>query len=122
MKYLGCLAVGALLLAHPATAGEKLTVRVTPTVSFAPANLVVRTIITQDAGNRAIAVVAESVDFYRSSEMELDGDKAPRTSVFEFRSLPSGTYQVSAVLIGPSGEQRALARAEVDVMAAGGDR
>ena|SRR5690349_6356646 len=122
MKFLGILAVGALLLAHPAAAGEKLAVRVTPIVAFAPANLVVRTIITQDASNRAIAVVAESPDFYRSSEMELDGDKAPRTSVFEFKSLPSGTYQVSAVLIGSGGEPRALARAQVDVMAAGGDR
>jgi len=122
MKLLGFLAFGALLLAYPASAADKLTVRVSPTVAFAPANLIVRAVVTQDAGNRAIAIIAESQDFYRRSEMELDGDKAPRTSVFEFRSLPSGSYQVSAVLIGQSGEQRALARAQVDVMSASGER
>jgi len=119
MKWLGVAAAAALLLTVPASASEKLSMRVSPSVAFAPSNLVVRAIVSQDAANRAIAVIAESADFYRSSEMQLDGDKAPRTSVFEFRSLPSGSYQVSAVLIGPKGEQRALARAQVDVMTAG---
>jgi len=71
-----------------------MTVRVTPAVAFAPANLIVRTHIEADADNRAITIVAESNDFYRSSEVQLDGDRAPRTSTFEFRSLPSGTYQI----------------------------
>ena len=84
----------------PASAGERITIKVSPAVAFAPANLVVRTTIEADARNRAIAIVAESSDFYRASEVELDGDKAPRTTTFEFQSLPSGTYQVTATLIG----------------------
>ena len=77
-----------------------MTVKVSPAVAFAPANLIVRTMIEADADNRAIAIVAESADFYRSSEIQLDGDRAARTNTFEFRSLPSGTYQVKAMLIG----------------------
>ncbi len=107
-----------LLLALPAGAGDKLSMKVSPSVAFAPANLVVRAFVLQDADNRAIEVIAESEDFYRSSEIQLDGDKAPRTNVFEFRSLPTGTYQVSAVLIGSQG-QRALVRSQVNVMASG---
>src|SRR5262249_20185377 len=79
-------------------AKEKLTLRVSPAVAFAPANLVVRTTIEADPDNRAVQIRAESDDFYRSSEMQLNGDSAPRTTMFEFRSLPPGTYEVTAAL------------------------
>ena len=75
-----------------------------------------------DADNRAVAIVAESDDFYRSSEIQLDGDHAPRTSTFEFRSLPSGTYQVKAMLTGAGSEPRAALRQQVRVIANGTGR
>jgi hypothetical protein len=100
-------------------AGEQLTMKVSPSVSFAPANLIVRAIILQDANNRAVEVVAESPDFYRSSELQLDGENAPRTSTFEFRSLPPGTYEVKATLIGADGQARAQVRQQVNVIANG---
>lgn len=121
MKSRSVLLTAALLLAAlPAgAAGDKLTIKVSPALSFAPTNLIVRAYVTKDADNRAIEVVAESPDFYRSSEEELEGDKAPHTNVFEFKSLPSGTYEVTAVLIGTHG-RRAEVRSEVNVLAAGG--
>lgn len=73
------------------------------------------------AGNRAIAIVAESDDFYRSSEIQLDGDHAPRTSTFEFRSLSSGTCQVKATLTGTGGEPRATLRQQVSVIGNGAE-
>jgi hypothetical protein len=99
-----------------------MILKVTPAVAFAPANLVVRAIVESDADNRAIAVVAESEDFYRSSEIQLDGDHAPRTSTFEFRSLPPGNYSVQAMLIGRSSEPRLTLRQQVNVMASGAGR
>ena len=67
--------------------------------------------------------LAESVDFYRSSEIQLEGDKAPRTNMFEFRSLPPGTYEVHAHLIGADGQQRAAVRQQINIIASGtGDR
>jgi hypothetical protein len=104
----------------PADAGGRLTIKVSPAVAFAPANLIVRTMIEADTDNRAIAIVAESSDFYRSSEIQLDGDHAPRTNVFEFHSLPRGTYQVKAILIGRDDEPRAMIRQQVNVLAAAG--
>ena len=70
----GLALVGILLVAatSPTGAGERMILKVTPAVAFAPANLVVRAIVESDADNRAIAVVAESEDFYRSSEIQLD--------------------------------------------------
>jgi hypothetical protein len=102
--------------AAPMRASDRLALRVSPTVSFAPANLVVRTTILANEENRSIEVVAESEDFYRSSEMPLEGDRAPRTTSFEFRSLPTGSYQVRAILKGVSGRELASIVTQVNVV------
>ena len=104
--------------ALPVGAGERLTVKVSPAVCFAPANLIVRTMIEADADNRSVEIVAESSDFYRSSTIQLDGDKAPRTTTFEFRSLPPGSYDVTAHLYGSTGE-RAQVHHQLNVIANG---
>ncbi len=104
-------------------AGERITLKVSPAVAFAPANLVVRATILADPDNRAVEIVAESDDFYRSSEIQLEGERAPRTNMFEFRSLPPGVYEVRANLLGADGQARAVIRQSVNVLASGaGDR
>ncbi len=118
--FLGILMASATL---PLDAGERITMKVSPAVAFAPANLVVRATIECDAENRAVEVIAESADFYRSSEIQLEGEKAARTNTFEFRSLPPGTYEVRATLFGTSGHTRGVVRRQVNVIAGGaGDR
>ena len=100
-------------------ANERISMRVSPTVSFAPANLSVQTTVAADNSNRAIEIVAESPEFYRSSEMPLDGDRAPRTTRFEFKSLPGGNYDVRAVLKGVGGEELASVLSHVNVVETG---
>jgi len=111
----------ALLIGITTAAGaddvQRITIRVSPALSFAPANLIVRTTIASDPENRAVEVVAESAEFYRSSEIQLEGERAPRTSVFEFRSLPPGRYEVRATLRGSRGRERASVRQQVNVIA-----
>ena len=111
-----------LVLATTVAPGAKqsLAVRVSPAVSFAPANLVIRTQVDPDADNRSLEVVAESADFYRSSTVPLDGDRAPKTTQFEFRSLPPGEYAVSVIVTGADGRQRAVSRGQARVMESGG--
>jgi hypothetical protein len=116
---------GILVLAGTPTlgAGERITLKVSPAVAFAPANLIVRATILADADNRAVEIIAESDDFYRSSQIQLEGEKAARTNMFEFRSLPPGTYEVRANLVGANGHTRAMIRQQVNVLASGaGDR
>jgi hypothetical protein len=108
-----------LITTVPIGAGERIAVKVSPAVAFAPANLVVRAVIEADQDNRAVEIVAESADFYRSSQIQLEGDKAPRISTFEFRSLPPGSYEVRALLLGAGGAQRAFARQQINVIASG---
>jgi len=112
----------AMMTTTVAGAKEPVAMQVSPAIAFAPANLVIRTRLEPDAANRAIEVIAESDDYYRSSEVQLEGDRAPRTVTFEFRSLPPGEYQVTAVVIGTAGERRAVTRSHVNVMETGASR
>jgi hypothetical protein len=105
-----------------ANANQALAVKVSPTVSFAPANVVISTHVDPDAGNRSLEVIAESNGFYRSSTIALDGERAAKTSQFVFRSLPPGEYQVSVVVTGTDGRQRAMSRAHATVVESGGAR
>jgi hypothetical protein len=103
-------------------AADTITMNASPQISFAPANLTVRTRIEPDVSNRAIEIVIDSEDFYRSTTIELEGDQAPRSSVFEFRGVPGGTYQVSARLLGTNGTSRGLVRRQIDVLSTGTER
>jgi hypothetical protein len=69
------LLLGFTLPAH--AADSRLALRVSPSVAFAPANLLVRATVDVNAENRLLVIIAESDDFYRSSEITLDGTTRP---------------------------------------------
>jgi len=102
--------------------GERLSMRVSPTVAVAPADLIVRTMIESNPANRSMEIIAESADFYRSSEVPLDGERAARSAQFAFRHLPGGEYSVRAVLKGANEEQLAQTRQEIMVISGANDR
>jgi len=108
------------LTAIPASGGEQLRLAVSPAQSFAPSNLNIRARLVPNAENRALTIVAESEDFYRSSEITLEGDHAPATITFEFRGLPGGEYIVSGVLTDSVGRRRAIAEQHVRVIETAG--
>jgi hypothetical protein len=97
--------IGICLLFSASTldGSEPLRMRVSPLVAMAPGFLTVRVSVEAAAENRILQVVAESPDFYRSSQIQLDGAQAAPIAVFEFRNLPSGLYQVTGVLVGVNG-------------------
>jgi hypothetical protein len=74
--------------------------------------------VAPDAANRALDVMADSETFSRSSEVTLEGARAPRTIFVEYPSLPAGTYEVRGVLVGSRGQ--ALAVAHTNIMVTGG--
>lgn len=83
--------------------GQKLVMRVSPAVALAPALLTVRTTVEADADNRALEITVDSATFQRTSQIQLDGANAPRFNVFELRDVPTGLYEVRAVLLGTRG-------------------
>ena len=116
------LSVAGLLISAPGlNAGHKLALKVTPAIGMAPAYVVATITVEHDADNRQLEVAAESPDFYRSSVITLDGDRAPRTNQFTWRDMPGGEYTVVAVLYGNDG-QRAIAQRSVLITPSAGDR
>jgi hypothetical protein len=97
---------GADLYASP----QRLHLRVYPTVSSAPADILVQVNFPPHADNRRLRVTAESEDFFRGSEVQIDGDESPTVSSFMFRQMPAGEYSLQAVLIGSNGRPREVER------------
>jgi hypothetical protein len=108
-----------ILISGAVGANDRLSMKVSPAVAFAPANLNVQAMIEADPGNRSIEIIAESPEFYRSSEIQLDGESAPRTTLFQFRSLPTGEYSVRGVLKGPGGHELATVVRKVNIVESG---
>jgi hypothetical protein len=103
-----------------ASGGEQLRIVASPAQSLAPSNLHIRARVVPDAENRALEVVAESGEFYRSSQIPLEGERAPATITFEFRGLPGGEYQVYGILTDSGGHRRAVAQQQVRVISSFG--
>lgn len=111
---LAAATIAGLLLATASTgASDKLTLRVTPNVSSAPSTVTVRAYVEPNANNRVLRIEADSGSFFRSSEIQLDGDKAPTLTEFRFPSLPSGEYTVSAQLTDNAGDEITVRRTVV---------
>ena len=91
-------------------ADQPLALQVSPTLTPAPGFVNVRAIVEASDDNRLLEIVAESTEYVRSSTIQLDGVSAPRVSVFEFRNLPPGRYDVSGFLIGAHGKRAAVTR------------
>ena len=99
-----------------ANGNEQLRIAVSPAQSFAPSNLNIRARLAPNADNRAIEVIAESGEFYRSSQISLEGENAPATIMFEFRGVPGGEYLVYGILTDSAGRRRAVAQQQVRVI------
>ena len=116
-KILRASVVGLILaMTTMGAAKEPVSIHVSPAVSFAPADLFIRMSVEPDARNRAIEVIADSDAFYRSSAIQLEGDRAARTTTVQFHSVPPGEYNVTVAVIGDDGRPRGLARAHVNVI------
>ncbi len=109
------LALGVLVRAEVLNGGEPLRMKVSPIVAREPAILTVRVSVEAAADNRILRVTAESADFYTSSEVSLDGRNSRPLTVFEFRNLPKGLYEVTGVLVGAQGQRATVSSfAQVD--------
>ena len=104
---------GLILATNMTDANEKLSLRVTPNVSSAPSTVVVKATVARDAGNRWLHIEADSGAFYRSSAIELDGDRAPVVTEIRLNNLPSGEYTVAAVLRNALGEETVVRRTAI---------
>jgi hypothetical protein len=92
-----------------------LRVRVSPSMAHAPADLYIYVSVARRSDNRLLRVSAESDDFFRSSETQLDGEFSARVTVVRFRELPPGDYEIRAELIVSTGRTVDVAKRSVEV-------
>src|SRR5262249_53966906 len=111
------LLAGMLFVVAPLNGTESLKMSVSPAQSLAPAYLRVRLTVEPNAVNRTVAVVAESDDYFRSSELPLEGEDGPRTILFEFRGVPSGEYRIRGLVGDAGGHEVASVQQNVNVIA-----
>ncbi|SRR5712692_2270369 len=116
MKAFHLFAALVALAASPLEAGERIAVHVSPRIAFAPATVLVRTTVEKNEDNRAMEVVVDGGEYYRSSRVQLDGDSAPRTTTIELRDVPGGMYVVRATLVGRDGRPHNTVQEEVQIL------
>ncbi|HEX7794451.1 MAG TPA: hypothetical protein VF456_08885 [Vicinamibacterales bacterium] len=122
MNFRKALALASIILvsslATTASADDPerpLHVRISPTMAHAPADLYIYVSVARRPDNRLLRVSAESDDFFRSSETQLDGEHSARVTVVRFRELPAGDYQIRAELIVSTGRTVDTAKRSVEV-------
>jgi len=98
-----------------------LTIAVSPAQSFAPSDLMVRVHVAPDPATRALVIVADSGDYYRSSVTQIDGESGPRMIMLELRSVPGGDYEIRAAVVDGAGHERSSVRKQAIVLGGGGD-
>lgn len=116
------LFAGIFFTVAPLGGTESLKINVSPEQAIAPANLHIRVTVQPNAMNRTVGVAAESEDYFRSSEIALEGDQGPRTVIFEFRGVPSGLYEIRGVVGDAGGHEVATAQQSAFVWSSGGER
>ena len=107
------------MVTRPAGAGDQLKLAVSPAHSFAPALLRIQVRLAPSAENRSLEVIADSARFYRSGEIQLEGDRSPATFNLEMKAVPEGDYRVVGVVRDGAGRQRSIVYQEVTVIGPG---
>jgi hypothetical protein len=95
----------SLIVVGPAVHGsQRVAIRVSPVVAMEPAALTIRATVEPSDENRKLSVTLDSNGGYStSSDIPLEGRNSARLNVVELRDVPSGLYEVRAVLMGATG-------------------
>ena len=107
------------MVTRPAGAGDQLKLAVSPAHSFAPALLRVQVRLAPNVDNRSLEIIADSATFYRSTAIQLEGDRSPATFNLEMKAVPEGDYRVVGILRDGTGRQRSMVYQDVSVMGPG---
>jgi hypothetical protein len=102
-------------------ADDCMSMKVSPLQALAPVNLRVRVQVEPNADNRYLTIVADSPTFFRSSQIPLEGDHAPKTITVEYPNVPGGLYEITSVLVNSMGRERATIHQTAHVVPVGGE-
>ena len=93
----------ALVVAPSVKGSQRVAIKVSPVVAMEPAALTIRATVEPSDENRKLIVTLDSDDYSTSSDIPLEGRNSARLNVIELRDVPSGLYEIRAVLRGSTG-------------------
>ena len=109
------MVAGLLEPVHPLDSSSRLVISVAPRVARAPATVRVRVDVEPATANRSVNVVVQSVGYYASTHVSLNGEAGPRVNAVAFQGVPAGAYKVSAILSAGS-EQVASSEESIEIL------
>jgi hypothetical protein len=92
---IGLVVLGALSVPQ-SPAKEIVEIKLHGYYFAAPATVPITVAVEPGEKNRILVVEVDSEDYFRSSGVELDGDREKRLHSVEFKSLPAGEYTLRA--------------------------
>ena len=98
----GFIVLGALTVPL-SPAKEIVEIKVHGYYFAAPATVPMTIAVEPGEENRVLVVEVDSDSYFRSSGVELDGEKEKRLHSLEFRSLPAGEYTLRAEVRSKTG-------------------
>lgn len=98
----GLIVLGALSVPQ-SPAKEIVEIKVHGYYFAAPATVPMTIAVEPGEKNRVLVVEVDSDSYFRSSGVELDGEKEKRLHSLEFRSLPAGEYTLRAEVRSKTG-------------------
>ena len=105
MKRLFLIAVllAVAVFAPPVAGSQRVAIRVSPAVAMEPALLTIRASVEPSDENRKLSVMVDSEGYRSTSDIPLEGRNSARLNVLEIRDVPSGLYEIRAVVSSSSG-------------------
>jgi hypothetical protein len=91
-------------------ADDELTVRLPSFMTHSASSLRAQIWIPRDSDNRVLRITLDSGAFYRSSDVPLEGDRAPQSHTLVWHALPPGSYEVTVQLVGTTRVKQVLRR------------
>ena len=79
-----------------------------PRMAFAGRDVRILVRVPPDPDNRRLRVTIDSGSFSRTSEIDLEGLRAPGAHWFNLPALPAGDYLVEAIVYGSTGPRTRL--------------
>jgi hypothetical protein len=84
-------------------------VRLSPP-AFEPCEMRVFVQVNPHSDNRFLRLVIDTGDYYRSTDIPLDGADAPKSHFLVWRAVPAGGYTFSATVYGTTGSRGQVIR------------
>jgi hypothetical protein len=109
------LLIGMTSSAQMIAADAPITIAVRPAVTVARATAQLKVLVARDDRNRVLQWEVDGPNYYRSSQIDLDGSSAPRSWLFWVKDIPEGDYDIR-VTVHRDDRSNAVALSSIKVL------